>query len=54
MKKEYMKPEVTVVELQYRRQLLLTTSTETLGLSEEDKLIIDDSSESIGDSFWGR
>ena len=54
MKKEYMKPEVTVVELQYHRQLLLTTSTETLGLDEEDKLIIDGSSDPIDDSFWGR
>ena len=49
-----MKPEVTVVELQYHRQLLLTTSTETLGLDEEDKLIIDGSSDPIDDSFWGR
>ena len=54
MKKKYMKSEVMVVELQYHKQLLLTTSTETLGLSEEDKLIIEDSSSDPGDDFWGR
>ena len=57
MKKEYMKPTVSVVELQHKCQILagsgLVGATKSDGLdSEEDNFVIDD--EEVGTGFWGR
>ena len=54
MKKEYMKPMVTVVELPYHDQLLTGSLTSVdSSLLEEDDLLIDTTTP-IDDSFWGR
>ncbi len=55
MKKEYIKPEQRVVELQHHCQILAgsnqLTSTNT-NLTGDDVLDIDD--EEVGTGFWGR
>ena len=54
MKKEYIKPDMKVVELQHMTQLLVgsntLTGTSTTGI--DDDLDIDD--EEVGTGFWGR
>ena len=53
MKKEYLKPDMKVVELQHHAMLLAgskLTSTSTTGL-DDDLLISDDEA---GTGFWGR
>ena len=54
MKKEYIKPDMKVVELQHMTQLLVgsntLTGTSTTGL--DDDLDID--GEEVGTGFWGR
>lgn len=57
MKKEYIKPEMQVVELQHHCQILAgsnnrLTGTSTTGLDPLDDLDIDD--EEVGTGFWGR
>ena len=54
MKREYMKPTMKVVHLQYCESLLAgsVTSIDT-SLDDTDKLLIDDTTP-IDDSFWGR
>ena len=54
MKKEYMKPIVTVVELPYHDQLLTGSLTSiNTSLDDADDLLIDTTTP-IDDSFWGR
>lgn len=55
MKKEYIKPDMKVVELQHMTQLLAGSNnklrgTDITGL--DDDLDIDD--EEVGTGFWGR
>lgn len=56
MKKEYIKPDMKVVELQHMTQLLAgsntLTGTSTTGIDPLDDLGIDD--EEVGTGFWGR
>ena len=56
MKKEYIKPDMKVVELQHMTQLLsgsnTLTGTSTTGIDPLDDLDIDD--EEVGTGFWGR
>ncbi len=54
IKKEYMKPTMTVVTLQQTSIICTSplTSVSTTGLDEGDGLDIDD--EEVGTGFWGR
>ena len=55
MKKEYIKPDIEVVQLQHMTPLLAGSnlnSISTTGLAAEDAIIIDD--DEAGDGFWGR
>ena len=51
MKKEYMKPAIQVVKLQYRMALLLPLSAQS-NLDPEDKFDVEE--EPAGNEFWGR
>ncbi len=54
MKKEYMKPMVTVVELPYHDQLLTGSLTSIdSSLLEGDDLLIDTNTP-VDETFWGR
>ena len=57
MKKEYLKPDMKVVELQHHAMLLAGSNNKLRGVSatglvSEDNLYIDD--DEAGDGFWGR
>ena len=55
-KKQYTKPDMQVVELQHKTQLLAASNklrgVDTTGLDDDDDLDIDD--EEAGTDFWGR
>jgi hypothetical protein len=51
MKKEYIKPQQSVVVMRYSQ--MLCTSVESLGLDNGDELLIEDDP-IVDPEFWGR